>query len=57
MLAWALFDRERREAEVSVRQSLPIAAPALHDKVHYIERGPLALDPVAMKRRVTKLAR
>ena len=29
----------------------------LHDKVHYIERGPLALDPVAMKRRVTKLAR
>ena len=29
----------------------------LHDKVHYIERGPLALDPVAMKRRVMKLAR
>jgi transposase len=29
----------------------------LHDKVHYIERGPLALDAVAMKRRVTKLAR
>src|SRR5262249_33362758 len=29
----------------------------LHDKVHYIERGPMALDPLAMKRRVTKLAR
>ena len=29
----------------------------LHERVHYIERGPLALDPVAMKRRVTKLAR
>jgi transposase len=29
----------------------------LHDKVRYIERGPLALDPAAMKRRVTKLAR
>ena len=29
----------------------------LHEKVHYIERGPLALDPVSMKRRVTKLAR
>ena len=29
----------------------------LHDKVRYIERGPLALDPTAMKRRVTRLAR
>jgi transposase len=29
----------------------------LHEKVRYIERGPLALDPAAMKRRVTRLAR
>jgi hypothetical protein len=29
----------------------------LHEKVHYIERGSLALDPAAMNRRVTKLAR
>ena len=29
----------------------------LHEKVRYIERGPLALNPAAMKRRVTKLAR
>jgi len=29
----------------------------LHDKVRYIERGPRALDPQAMKRRVTALAR
>ncbi len=34
-----------------------VAWKVLHEKVHYIERGPLALDPVAMKRRVTKLAR
>ena len=29
----------------------------LHDKVRYIERGPRALDPQAMKRRVTALTR
>ncbi len=29
----------------------------LHERVKYIERGPLALDPVAMKRRVTRLSR
>ena len=29
----------------------------LHDKVRYIERGPRGLDPQAMKRRVTALAR
>ena len=29
----------------------------MHEKVRYIERGPLALDPAAMKRRVTRLAR
>jgi hypothetical protein len=28
----------------------------LHEKVHYIERGPLALDPMAMKRRMARLA-
>lgn len=29
----------------------------LHEGVRYIERGPLAMDPMAMKRRVTRLSR
>ena len=29
----------------------------LHEGAHYIERGPLALDPIAMKRRVARLSR
>ena len=29
----------------------------LHEKVDYVERGPRALDPIAMNRRVTRLAR
>jgi len=29
----------------------------LHEKVHYIERGPLAMDALAMKRRVARLTR
>ena len=29
----------------------------LHEQVHYLERGPLALDPIAMKRRVSRLSR
>jgi len=29
----------------------------LHQKVHYIERGPLAMDPIAMKRRVARLTK
>ena len=28
----------------------------LHEQVTYIERGPLALDPIAMKKRVTRLS-
>jgi hypothetical protein len=28
----------------------------LHEQVQYIERGPLALDPIAMKKRVTRLS-
>ena len=30
---------------------------ALHEQVHYIERGPLAMDPIAMKRRVARLTK
>ncbi len=29
----------------------------LHEQVHYLERGPLALDPIAMQRRVSRLSR
>lgn len=29
----------------------------LHQEAHYIEKGPLARDPIAMKRKATKLAR
>jgi len=29
----------------------------LHEKVRYIERGPLAMDPMAMKRRVARLTK
>jgi transposase len=29
----------------------------LHEQVHYLERGPLAMDPIAMKRRVSRLSR
>ena len=29
----------------------------LHERVHYIERGPLAMDALAMKRRVARLTR
>ncbi len=29
----------------------------LHEQVHYLERGPLALDPIALKRRVSRLSR
>ena len=29
----------------------------LHERVPYVERGPLALDPIAVKRRVARLAR
>jgi hypothetical protein len=29
----------------------------LHQKVHYIEQGPLAMDALAMKRRVARLSR
>jgi transposase len=29
----------------------------LHEQVHYLERGPLALDTLAMKRRVSRLSR